>query len=86
MKSKEPLKAAEIGREDDRMDRNARWVGLETGRKGAGKELSRDMLSGSGAMVGRGRVLTTLAFLNYHSCWVFYILSILKYNTFRTGA
>lgn len=44
MKSKEPLKAAGIGREDDRMDRNARWVGLETGRKGAGKELSRDVI------------------------------------------
>lgn len=44
MKSKEPLKAAGIGREDDRMDRNARWVGLETRRKGAGKELSRDVI------------------------------------------
>lgn len=47
---------------------------------------SPGMLSGSGAMVRRGRVLTTLAFLSYHSCWVFYILSILKYNTFRTEA
>lgn len=44
------------------------------------------MLSGSGAMAGRGRVLATLAFFNYPSCQSFYILSILKCNTFRTEA